>query len=101
MALSEFKGVAVSKQVDRRLATKVSIMDLPVDGVTVKLLRTDILHSLGNSRGLEDWEANFLLQATLVRYLRPSGLDMLKLLRTAIMHSLGNPSALEDWKATP
>ena len=76
MALSEFINVAVSRQVDRWLATKASMMDLPVDGATaeelerVKLLRTAILHSLGSSRALEGWEATFLLQTTPVRYLR-------------------------------
>ena len=51
-------------------------MDMPVDGATVeelervKLLRTAILHSLGSSRALEGWEATFLLQTTLVSYLR-------------------------------
>ena len=76
MALSEFINVAVSRQVDRWLATKASMMDLPVDGATaeelerVKLLITDILHSLGSSRALEGWEATFLLQTTPVRYLR-------------------------------
>ena len=69
-------NVAASSQVDRWLATKASMMDLPVDGATVeelervKLLRTAILHSLGSSRALEGWEATFLLQTTLVRYLR-------------------------------
>ena len=76
MALSEFINVAVSRQVDRWLATKASMMDLPVDGATaeelerVKLLRTAILHSLGSSRALEGWEATFLLQTIRVRYLR-------------------------------
>ena len=74
VALSEFMNVAVSSQVDRWLATKASTMGLPVDGATVeervKLLRTAILHSLGSSRALEGWEASFLLQTTLVRYLR-------------------------------
>ena len=46
VALSEFVNVAVSRQVDRWLATKASVMDLPVNGATVeelervKLLRT-------------------------------------------------------------
>ena len=75
VSLSEFMSVAVPSQVDRWLATKASMMDLPVDGATVeelekvKLLRTAILHSLGSSRALEGWEASSLLQATLVRYL--------------------------------
>ena len=78
VALSEFMSVAVSSQVDRWLATKASMMDLPVDGATVeelKLLRTAILHSLGSSRALEGWEASFLLQATLVIYLRGRSAD--------------------------
>ena len=76
VALSEFMNVAVSSQVDRWLATKASMMDVTVDGATVeelervKLLRTAILHSLGSSRALERWEATFLPQKTLVRYLR-------------------------------
>ena len=76
MALSEFSNVAVSRHVDRWLASKASMMDLPVDGATaeelerVKLLRTAILHSLGSSRALEGWEATFLLQTTPVRCLR-------------------------------
>ena len=76
VALSEFMNVAVSRQVDRWLATKASTIYLPVDGATVeelervKLLRTAILHSLGSSRALEGWESTFLLQTTLVRYLR-------------------------------
>ena len=65
MTLSEFSNVAVSRQVDRWLATNASMMDLPVDGATaeelerVKLLRTAILRSLGSSRALEGWEATF------------------------------------------
>ena len=61
MALSEFSNVAVSRQVDRWLATNASMMDLPIDGATaeelerVKLLRAAILHSLGSSRALEGW----------------------------------------------
>ena len=76
VALSKVMNVAVSSQFDRRLATKASLMDLPVDGATVenlervKLLRTAILHSLGSPRALEGWEATFLPQTTLVRYLR-------------------------------
>ena len=64
VALSEFMNVAVSRQVDRWLATKASMMDLPVDGATVeelervKLLRTAILHSLGSS---ELWKVGRLL----------------------------------------
>ena len=76
VALSEVMNVTVSRQVDRGLTTKVSMMDMPVDGATVeelervKLLRTAILHSLvGSSRALEGWEATFLLQTTLVSYL--------------------------------
>ena len=76
MALSEFSNVAVSRQVDRWLATNASMMDLPVDGATaeelerVELLRTAILQSLGSSRALEGWEATLLLQTTPARYLR-------------------------------
>ena len=72
MTLSEFSNVAVSRQVDRWLATNASMMDLPVDGATaeelerVKLLGTAILHSLG-SRALEGWEATFLLSNLLSR----------------------------------
>jgi len=76
VALSEFMSVTMSSQVDRWRASKASMTDLPVDGATVgelekvKLLRSAILHSLGSSSALEGWEASFLLQATLVRYLR-------------------------------
>ena len=76
VALSEVMNVTVSRQVDRGLTTKASMMDMPVVGATVeelervKLLRTAILHSLGSSRALEGWEATFLLQTTMVSYLR-------------------------------
>ena len=39
VALSEFMNVTVSRQVDRGLATKASMMDVPVDGATVGELK--------------------------------------------------------------
>ena len=59
VAFSEFMNATVSRQFDRGLATKASMMDMPVD-----------------SRALEGWEATLLLQKTLVNYFRRRHGDM-------------------------